>query len=94
MRESDDGTAARRIDGAEEGGRCVRRSPKSPGLCRPLERKLEQVDKEAVERTADRLYSELRLRIDSQAEDLVENRPVNRSPGRVPVLSIALVAPR
>lgn len=67
---------------------------KPPGLRRLLERKLEQVEKAAVERTADRLYPEFRRRIASYAEDLVENRRVRPAPGLVPVLSVAVLAPR
>lgn len=66
---------------------------KPQGLRRLLERQLEQVEKEAVERTADRLYPEFRRRIASHAEDLVENRRARPAPGRVPVLSVAVLAP-
>lgn len=67
---------------------------KPAGLRRLLERRLEQVEKEAVERIADRLYPELRRRIASHAEDLVENRRARPAPGVVPVLSVAVLAPR
>ncbi len=67
---------------------------KPPGLRRLLERRLEQVEKEAVERRADRLYPEFRRRIASHADELVENRRARPVPGVVPVLSVALLARR
>lgn len=67
---------------------------KPPGLRRLLERKLEQAEKEAVERLADRLYPELRRRIASHADDLVENRRTRPAPGLVPVLSVAVLVAR
>jgi len=67
---------------------------KPAGLRRLLERKLEQSEKGAVERLADRLYADLRRRIATHAEDLVENRRTRPAPGLVPVLSMAVLVGR
>lgn len=67
---------------------------KPAGLRRLLERKLEQIEKVAVEHMADRLYPDLRRRIVAHSEHLSENRRVRSSPALVPVLSVALLVPR
>lgn len=67
---------------------------KPPGLRRLLDRKLEQVEKEAVERMADRLYPELRRRLASRADGLEENRKMRPAPGLVPVLAAAVLVAR
>lgn len=94
-----------RVEVALDRGEAARSDPESaalrtelaakpPGLRRLLERKLEQAEKGAVERLADRLYPDLRRRIASHAEDLVENRRTRPAPGLVAVLSMAVLVGR
>ncbi|MFZ2493164.1 MAG: GvpL/GvpF family gas vesicle protein [Thermoanaerobaculia bacterium] len=94
-----------RVEVALDRGEAARSDPESaalraelaekpPGLRRLLERKLEQSEKWAVERLADRQYPDLRRRIATHAEDLVENRRTRPAAGLVPVLSLAVLVQR
>ena len=67
---------------------------KPTGLRRLLEKKAEQVERQAADRLADRLYPEYRRRIAGHAEELAEQRRSHVPPGRVPVLHAAVLARR
>lgn len=62
---------------------------KPAGIRRLLEKKAEQMERQAADRLADRLYPEYRRRIAALTEDLVEHRRPAPPPGSAPVLSVA-----
>lgn len=64
------------------------------GLRRLLEKKVEQLERQAADRLADDLYPEYRRRLAAHAEDLVEQRRARASEGTVAVLSVAVLASR
>lgn len=67
---------------------------KPPGMRRLLEKKAEQLERQAADRLADRLYPEYRRRVAACVEDLTEPRRSPLAPGSVPVLSAAVLVRR
>jgi hypothetical protein len=67
---------------------------KPAGMRRLLERKLEQVEKDAVAQIADRLYPDIHRRIAAITEDLNENRRPRPEPGHEAVFSAAILTTR
>ena len=67
---------------------------KPAGMRRLLERKLEQVRKDAAAATADQLYPDIRRRIAAITEDLVENRRARTNPDHEFVFSAAVLTHR
>ena len=67
---------------------------KPAGMRRLLERKLEQVQKDAVTQIADRIYPDIRRRIVAVTEDLVENRRARPESGQEAVISAAVLTTR
>lgn len=64
---------------------------KPAGLRRLLEKKLDQAERQAADRIADRLYCDYRRRLASIAEELVETKRHRPPAGHVPVFSGALL---
>lgn len=83
--------AAASVDDAEARALREELPGKPPGLRRLLEKKAEQVERQAADRLADRLYPEYRRRVAGCVEDLAEPRRSPSSPGTVPVLSAAVL---
>lgn len=67
---------------------------KPAGLRRILERKLEQVQKDAVAQIADRIYPDIRRRILAVTEDVAENRRARPESGQEAVISAAVLTTR
>lgn len=86
--------AAARAHDPEVGALRSELEGKPPGLRRLLEKKVEQAERQAADRLADRLYPEYRRRLAGCVEDLSESRRASSSPGGVPVLSAAVLVPR
>ncbi|SDY69335.1 Gas vesicle synthesis protein GvpL/GvpF [Micromonospora pattaloongensis] len=67
---------------------------KPAGVRRLLTKRLEKLQRDAVDAVADRVYPEYRRRLVGLAEDISEGRRGGRAEGQVPVLSAALLVHR
>ncbi|CAM5419550.1 GvpL/GvpF family gas vesicle protein [Leifsonia shinshuensis] len=65
-----------------------------PGVRRLLERKLDELERDAAERRADELYRDARRRLAEHSVDLAENRRAHPPRGFATVLNVAVLAER